>query len=207
MKNYKQGTEITAVGEFERKGKVLNINYCILGDWDTYYAFDNTFQIDVDLEDLIESAKKNDKSIDLKKENITLVKDENNNIVSGRIYGNSIKFKTPINVKLDQKSLSILTNRMESTKIEFLFVNELNHPYSILYFQEYFYKAFEQLYPDKKVCKHMYSIRAGNLKFLESHNVKYFEIKFRQRMNTHDPVHFYMEDQSASINAINKYLK
>ena len=96
---------------------------------------------------------------------------------------------------------------MESTKIEFLFVNELNHPYSILYFQEYFYKAFEQLYPDKKMCKHMYSIRAGNLKFLESHNVKYFEIKFRQRMNTHDPVHFYMEDQSASINAINKYLK
>ena len=70
MKNYKQGTEITAVGEFERKGKILNINYCILGDWDTYYAFDNTFQIDVDLEDLIESAKKNDKSIDLKKENI-----------------------------------------------------------------------------------------------------------------------------------------
>ena len=53
----------------------------------------------------------------------------------------------------------------------------------------------------------MYSIRAGNIKFLESHNVKYFEIKFRQRMNTHDPVHFYMEDQSASINAINKYLK
>ena len=30
MKNYKQGTEITAVGEFERKGKVLNINYCII---------------------------------------------------------------------------------------------------------------------------------------------------------------------------------
>ena len=28
LKNYKQGTEITAVGEFERKGKVLNINYC-----------------------------------------------------------------------------------------------------------------------------------------------------------------------------------
>ena len=74
-------------------------------------------------------------------------------------------------------------------------------------FKKYFRKAFEQLYPDKKVCKHMYSIRAGNLKFLESHNVKYFEIKFRQRMNTHDPVHFYMEDQSASINAINKYLK
>ena len=70
LKNYKQGTEITAVGEFEIKGKVLNINYCILGDWDTYYAFDNTFQIDVDLEDLIESAKKNDKSIALKKENI-----------------------------------------------------------------------------------------------------------------------------------------
>ena len=69
--------------------------------------------------------------LNLKKENITLVKDENDNIVSGRIYGSSIKFKTPINVKLDQKSLSILTNRMESTKIEFLFVNELNHPYSI----------------------------------------------------------------------------
>ena len=32
--------------------------------------------------------------LNLKKENITLVKDENNNIVSGRIYGNSIKFKT-----------------------------------------------------------------------------------------------------------------
>ena len=52
--------------------------------------------------------------LNLKKENITLVKDENNNIVSGRIYGNSIKFKTPINVKLDQKSLSILTNLPES---------------------------------------------------------------------------------------------
>ena len=110
--------------------------------------------------------------LNLKKENITLVKDENNNIVSGRIYG-----------------------------------NELNHPYSILYFQEYFYKAFEQLYPDKEIRKHMCSIRAGNLKFLESHNVKYFEIKFRQRMNTHDPVHFYMEDQSASVNAIDKHLK
>ena len=59
-----------------------------------------------------------------------------------------------------------LTNRMESTKIEFLFVNELNHPYSILYFQEYFYKAFEQLYPDKKVRKHMCSIRAGNRQLL-----------------------------------------
>lgn len=70
LKNYKQGVEITAVGEFERKGKNLNINYCILGDWNTYYAFDNTFQIDVDLEDLIESAKKNDKSITLKKESI-----------------------------------------------------------------------------------------------------------------------------------------
>lgn len=83
--------------------------------------------------------------LNLKKENITLVKDENNNIVSGRIYGNSIKFKTPINVKLDQKSLSILTNRMESTKIEFLFVNELNHPYSILYpkvFCRYWENAF-----------------------------------------------------------------
>ena len=110
-------------------------------------------------------------------------------------------------MKLDQKSLSILTKRMENTKIEFLFVNELNHPYSILYFQEYFYKAFEQLYPDKEIRKHMCSIRAGNLKFLESHNVKYFEIKFRQRMNTHDPVHFYMEDQSASVNAIDKHLK
>ena len=110
--------------------------------------------------------------LNLKKENITLVKDENNNIVSGRIYGNSIKFKTPINVKLDQKSLSIL-----------------------------------KLYPDKEIRKHMCSIRAGNLKFLESHNVKYFEIKFRQRMNTHDPVHFYMEDQSASVNAIDKHLK
>ena len=118
--------------------------------------------------------------LNLKKENINLEKDEDNNIVSGRIYGNSIKFKTPINVKLDQKSLSILTKRMENTKIEFLFVNELNHPYSI---------------------------RAGNLKFLESHNVKYFEIKFRQRMNTHDPVHFYMEDQSESVNAIDKHLK
>ena len=53
----------------------------------------------------------------------------------------------------------------------------------------------------------MCSIRAGNLKFLESHNIKYFEIKFRQRMNTHDPVHFYMEDQSESVNAIDKHLK
>ena len=36
--------------------------------------------------------------LNLKKENITLVKDENNNIVSGRIYGNSIKFnKIPEN--------------------------------------------------------------------------------------------------------------
>lgn len=82
-----------------------------------------------------------------------------------------------------------------------------NRKNSVLYFQEYFYKAFEQLYPDKEIRKHMCSIRAGNLKFLESHNVKYFEIKFRQRMNTHDPVHFYMEDQSESVNAIDKHLK
>ena len=103
--------------------------------------------------------------LNLKKENITLVKDENNNIVSGRIYGNSIKFETPINVKLDQKSLSILTKRMENTKIEFLFVNELNHPYSILYFQEYFYKAFEQLYQTKRYVNTCVQFEQGTLNF------------------------------------------
>lgn len=146
--------------------------------------------------------------LNLKKENVKLKKDDNGNS-TGRIHGTALKTKsqTQINIRLDQKSLSILKDRLENTKSDFLFSNKSGDPYTIEYFKKYFRKAFEQLYPDKKVCKHMYSIRAGNLKFLESHNVKYFEIKFRQRMNTHDPVHFYMEDQSASINAINKYLK
>ena len=104
--------------------------------------------------------------LNLKKENIVLTKNDDDSL-TGRIHGTALKTKsqTQINIRLDQKLLSILKDRLENTN------------------------------------------RAGNLKFLESHNVKYFEIKFRQRMNTHDPVHFYMEDQSASINAINKYLK
>lgn len=146
--------------------------------------------------------------LNLKKENIVLTKNDDDSL-TGRIHGTALKTKsqTQINIRLDQKLLSILKDRLENTKSDFLFSNKSGDPYTIEYFKKYFRKAFEQLYPDKKVCKHMYSIRAGNLKFLESHNVKYFEIKFRQRMNTHDPVHFYMEDQSASINAINKYLK
>ena len=146
--------------------------------------------------------------LNLKKENVKLKKDDNGNS-TGRIHGTALKTKsqTPINIKLDQISLSILKNRLENTKSDFLFFNRSGDSYTIEYFKKYFRKAFDQLYPDKEIRKHMCSIRAGNLKFLESHNVKYFEIKFRQRMNTHDPVHFYMEDQSASVNAIDKHLK
>ncbi|WP_455542692.1 OB-fold protein [Intestinibacter sp.] len=70
IKDYTNGKEITMTGNLIREGKNLNIEYCILGDWETYYAFDNTFNIDLDLEDLLEEAKKNDKNIKLDKKNI-----------------------------------------------------------------------------------------------------------------------------------------
>ena len=46
------------------------MEYCILGDWETYYAFDNTFNIDLDLDDVLIDARKEDKSIELNSKNI-----------------------------------------------------------------------------------------------------------------------------------------
>ena len=70
IKEYKPGQKITLTGNLVRKDKNLNMEYCILGDWETYYAFDNTFNIDLDLEDLLQQAKKDDTSIKLNKKNI-----------------------------------------------------------------------------------------------------------------------------------------
>lgn len=70
IKEYKPGQKITLTGNLVRKDKNLNMEYCILGDWETYYAFDNTFNIDLDLEDLLQQAKKDDTSIKLNKKKI-----------------------------------------------------------------------------------------------------------------------------------------
>lgn len=76
LKNYKKGKEITIVGNFERKGNNLNMEYCILGDWQTYYDFDNTFRIDVDLDDLIKDAKEKEKDISIDEKNIMSFDDD-----------------------------------------------------------------------------------------------------------------------------------
>lgn len=70
LKNYKENTEITAVGEIEKDGHNLNINYCIFGDWNAYYDFYDEFDIDVDLDNLIESINKDDENISLNDKNI-----------------------------------------------------------------------------------------------------------------------------------------
>ncbi|MDY2735729.1 OB-fold protein [Intestinibacter sp.] len=70
LENYSLGREITTVGALTRKNKQLKLEDCILGDWEVYYSFDNTFNIDIDLGDLLEDIKDKDKSIELKEDNI-----------------------------------------------------------------------------------------------------------------------------------------
>lgn len=117
--------------------------------------------------------------LNLKKENVKLKKDDNGNS-TGRIHGTALKTKsqTQINIRLDQKSLSILKDRLENTKSDFLFSNKSGDPYTIEYFKKYFRKAFDQLYPDVKFHKSIHAIRSGNRKFLEMHNVNHSEIDF-----------------------------
>lgn len=146
--------------------------------------------------------------LNLKKKNVKLKKDDNGNS-AGRIQGTALKTKsqTPINIRLDQKSLSILKDRMENTKSDFLFFNRSGDSYTIEYFKKYFRKAFDQLYPDVKFHKSIHAIRSGNRKFLEMYNVNHSEIEFRQCLTIYGPTYTYMAEQSASVNAINKYLK
>lgn len=146
--------------------------------------------------------------LNLKKENVKLKKDDNGNS-TGRIHGTALKTKsqTQINIRLDQKSLSILKDRLENTKSDFLFSNKSGDPYTIEYFKKYFRKAFDQLYPDVKFHKSIHAIRSGNRKFLEMYNVNHSEIEFRQCLTIYGPTYTYMAEQSASVNAINKYLK
>lgn len=146
--------------------------------------------------------------LNLKKENVKLKKDDNWNS-TGRIHGTALKTKsqTQINIRLDQKSLSILKDRLENTKSDFLFSNKSGDPYTIEYFKKYFRKAFDQLYPDVKFHKSIYAIRSGNRKFLEMHNVNHSEIDFRQCLTIYGPTYTFMVEQSASVDAINKYLK
>ena len=63
--------------------------------------------------------------LNLKKENIVLTKNDDDSL-TGRIHGTALKTKsqTQINIKLDQISLSILKNRLENTKSDFLFSNK-----------------------------------------------------------------------------------
>lgn len=70
IKQYKQGDDITLTGNLVRDNKTITMEYCILGDWETYYAFDNTFNIDLDLDDVLIDARKEDKSIELNSKNI-----------------------------------------------------------------------------------------------------------------------------------------
>lgn len=146
--------------------------------------------------------------LNLKKENVKLKKDDNGNS-TGRIHGTALKTKsqTQINIRLDQKSLSILKDRLENTKSDFLFSNKSGDPYTIEYFKKYFRKAFDQLYPDEKFHKSIHAIRSGNRKFLEMHNVNHSEIDFRQCLTIYGPTYTFMVEQSASVDVINKYLK
>ena len=146
--------------------------------------------------------------LNLKKENVKLKKDDNGNS-TGRIHGTALKTKsqTQINIRLDQKSLSILKDRLENTKSDFLFSNKSGDPYTIEYFKKYFRKAFDQLYPDVKFHKSIHAIRSGNRKFLEMHNVNHSEIDFRQCLTIYGPTYTFMVEQSVSVNVINKYLK
>lgn len=146
--------------------------------------------------------------LNLKKENVKLKKDDNGNS-TGRIHGTALKTKsqTQINIRLDQKLLSILKDRLENTKSDFLFSNKSGDPYTIEYFKKYFRKAFDQLYPDVKFHKSIHAIRSGNRKFLEMHNVNHSEIDFRQCLTIYGPTYTFMVEQSASVNVINKYLK
>lgn len=146
--------------------------------------------------------------LNLKKENVKLKKDDNGNS-TGRIHGAALKTKsqTQINIRLDQKSLSILKDRLENTKSDFLFSNKSGDPYTIEYFKKYFRKAFDQLYPDVKFHKSIHAIRSGNRKFLEMHNVNHSEIDFRQCLTIYGPTYTFMVEQSASVDVINKYLK
>lgn len=70
LEKYSLGREITTVGCLERKGKKLKLEDCILGNWEVYYSFNNTFNIDIDLEDLLNDTKDKDKSIELDAKNI-----------------------------------------------------------------------------------------------------------------------------------------
>lgn len=146
--------------------------------------------------------------LNLKKENVKLKKDDNGNS-TGRIHGTALKTKsqTQINIRLDQKSLSILKDRLENTKSDFLFSNKSGDPYTIEYFKKYFRKAFDQLYPDVKFHKSIHAIHSGNRKFLEMHNVNHSEIDFRQCLTIYGPTYTFMVEQSASVDVINKYLK
>lgn len=146
--------------------------------------------------------------LNLKKENVKLKKDDNGNS-TGRIHGTALKTKsqTQINIRLDQKSLSILKDRLENTKSDFLFSNKSGDPYTIEYFKKYFRKAFDQLYPDVKFHKSIHAIRSGNRKFLEMHNVNHSEIDFRQCLTIYGPTYTFMVEQSASVDVISKYLK
>lgn len=146
--------------------------------------------------------------LNLKKENVKLKKDDNGNS-TGRIHGTALKTKsqTQINIRLDQKSLSILKDRLENTKSDFLFANRSGNPYANEYFKKYFRKAFDQLYPDMKFHKSIQAIRLGNRKFLEMYNVNHSEIDFRQCLTIYGPTYTFMVEQSASVNVINKYLK
>jgi integrase len=146
--------------------------------------------------------------LNLKKENVKLKKDDNGNS-TGRIHGTALKTKsqTQINIRLDQKSLSILKDRLENIKSDFLFSNKSGDPYTIEYFKKYFRKAFDQLYPDVKFHKSIHAIRSGNRKFLEMHNVNHSEIDFRQCLTIYGPTYTFMVEQSASVDVINKYLK
>lgn len=146
--------------------------------------------------------------LNLKKENVKLKKDDNGNS-TGRIHGTALKTKsqTQINIRLDQKSLSILKDRLENTKSDFLFSNKSGDPYANEYFKKYFRKAFDQLYPDMKFHKSIQAIRSGNRKFLEMYNVNHSEIDFRQCLTIYGPTYTFMVEQSASVNVINKYLK
>lgn len=137
--------------------------------------------------------------LNLKKENIDLQKE--------RIVGNAQKTNLSMDVALDKISLDILKRRLENTETNNLFADKFGNTYKHGYFGKYYEKAHKSMYPDLLIHKDIISIRRGNRDLLYTHDVSIAEIEYRQCFRSAYDDDLYVEDQSASVNVINKYLK
>ncbi|MGM9532332.1 zinc ribbon domain-containing protein [Intestinibacter sp.] len=116
LEKYTSGKEITAIGYLERNGKKLKLTDAILSDWEEYYSFDDNFNIDADLENLLNEIKKKDQSISLSEKNIMSF---DSDILD---YGYSYEEIIDIMTDISQGEVEILyideNNRFTSKEIE-----------------------------------------------------------------------------------------